>query len=50
MNEKFKSNIKITYSIGAKSHTEEFKAYCLLGMWLVRNWKRINKIIDIQVN
>ena len=44
-----KRDITVIYNIGSKTHTAEFKAYALLGMWFVNNWRRINKIVDIQV-
>ena len=44
-----KRDITLIYNIGSKTHTAEFKAYALLGIWIVNNWRRINKIVDIQV-
>lgn len=44
-----KREITLIYNIGSKTHRVEFKAYALLGIWIVNNWRRINKIVDIQV-
>ncbi|CAI3542918.1 MULTISPECIES: hypothetical protein [Clostridium] len=44
-----KRDITLIYNIGSKTHRVEFKAYALLGIWIVNNWRRINKIVDIQV-
>lgn len=41
-------NIKVIYNIGSKSHEKEFKAYALLGIWMVNNWRRI-KLVDISL-
>lgn len=41
--------IVVKYSIGAKSHEEELKDYSSLGEWLVNNYKRVNKILNIYV-
>jgi len=46
--DKLKVDIKVTYNIGAKRETETFKAYALLGKWLVMNFKRI-RIVNIEV-
>lgn len=47
--DKLKVDIKVTYNIGAKRETKEFKAYALLGKWLVLNFKKI-RIVNIEVN
>ena len=44
-----KRDITVIYNIGSKTHKAEFKAYALLGIWIANNWRRINKIVDIQV-
>lgn len=46
---KLKVNIKVTYTSGAKKATETFKAYALLGKWLVLNFKKV-RIVNIEVN
>ncbi len=46
---KLKVDIKVTYNIGAKRETKTFKAYALLGKWIVLNFKKV-RIVNIEVN
>lgn len=47
--DKLKVDIKVTYNIGSKREIKTFKAYALLGKWLVLNYKKI-RIVNIEFN